>query len=99
MVRRAQQGEKLTTLDDVERTLDPADLLITDGGTTPLAIAGVMGGRTTELSATTTHVVIEAAHFDPVSVARSCCAAGSTQSALISSVWTSGVIQSILQAG
>ncbi len=70
-VRRARPGETLTTLDDVTRTLDPQDLLITDGGTIPLAIAGVMGGETSEVTASTTNVLIEAAHFDPITVARS----------------------------
>ncbi|WP_068259488.1 phenylalanine--tRNA ligase subunit beta [Janibacter limosus] len=70
-VRRARAGEKLKTLDDVERTLDQGDLLITDGGTTPLAIAGVMGGETSEVTASTVNVLVEAARFDPVSVARS----------------------------
>ena len=70
-VRRARTGETLRTLDDVERTLDPTDLLITDGGTTPLAIAGVMGGETSEVTASTVNVLVEAAHFDPVTVARS----------------------------
>jgi phenylalanyl-tRNA synthetase beta chain len=69
--RRARPGETLTTLDDVERRLDPEDLLIVDGSDTPLAIAGVMGGASSEVSDTTTDVLIEAAHFDPVSVARS----------------------------
>ncbi len=69
-VRRARPGEKLTTLDDVERALTPEDLLITDGGATPLAIAGVMGGETSEVTSGTTEVLIEAAHFDPVTVAR-----------------------------
>ncbi len=70
-VRRARPGETLTTLDDVVRTLYPEDLLITDGGDAPLGIAGVMGGATSEVSPTTTDVLIEAAHFDPVTVARS----------------------------
>ena len=70
-VRRARAGETLTTLDDVERTLVPEDLLITDGGTTPLAIAGVMGGATSEVDDTTTDVLVEAAHFDSVTVSRS----------------------------
>jgi phenylalanyl-tRNA synthetase beta chain len=70
-VRRARPGERLTTLDDVERTLDPEDLLITAGGAVPLAIAGVMGGETSEVDHTTTDVLIEAAHFDPTTVARS----------------------------
>lgn len=73
VVRRARAGEKLTTLDDVERVLDPQDLVISDGegGSRVLAIAGVMGGATSEVSETTTNVLIEAAHFHPVSVARS----------------------------
>lgn len=70
-VRRAGVGEKLRTLDDVERNLDGEDLLITDGGEIPLAIAGVMGGETSEVTAATTNVLIESAHFDPISVARS----------------------------
>ena len=69
--RRARAGEKLTTLDDVERALDPEDLLIVDGSDTPLAIAGVMGGESSEVSDSTTDVLIEAAHFDAVTVARS----------------------------
>lgn len=73
VVRRAQAGEKLTTLDDVERVLDPQDLVIADseGGSRVLAIAGVMGGATSEVTETTSNVLIEAAHFHPVSVARS----------------------------
>jgi len=71
VVRRARAGETLKTLDDVERTLLRQDLLITDGGTAVLAIAGVMGGATSEVGPSTTDVLIEAAHFDPTSVARS----------------------------
>jgi len=71
VVRRAQPGETLTTLDEVQRTLYPQDLLITDGGTQVLAIAGVMGGATSEVGRATTDVLVEAAHFDPTSVARS----------------------------
>ncbi|GAB96262.1 phenylalanyl-tRNA synthetase beta chain [Kineosphaera limosa] len=70
-VRRARPGETLKTLDDVTRTLHPQDLLITDGGDLPLAIAGVMGGETSEVGPTTSNVLIEAAHFDPITVARS----------------------------
>ncbi len=69
VVRRATEKESLTTLDDVRRTLSAEDLLITDDSG-PIGIAGVMGGRTTELSETTTNVVIEAAHFAPVSIFR-----------------------------
>jgi phenylalanyl-tRNA synthetase beta chain len=68
VVRRARAGERLRTLDDVDRALDPADLLITDDSG-PIALAGVMGGAPTEIGDTTTDVVIEAAHFDPVSIA------------------------------
>ncbi|GAA1145890.1 phenylalanine--tRNA ligase subunit beta [Ornithinicoccus hortensis] len=76
VVRRARAGERLTTLDDVERRLDPEDLLITDGGggdrpEQVLGIAGVMGGATSEVGPETTEVLIEAAHFDPRTVARS----------------------------
>jgi phenylalanyl-tRNA synthetase beta chain len=68
-VRRAQSGETLTTLDDVTRTLSTQDLLITDGSG-PIGLAGVMGGQTTEIGSTTTSVLVEAANFDPVSIAR-----------------------------
>ncbi len=75
VVRRAAPGERLTTLDDVERRLDPEDLLITDSpdgarGSRVLGLAGVMGGASSEVGETTTDVLVEAAHFDPVSVAR-----------------------------
>ncbi|CEA07711.1 Phenylalanine--tRNA ligase beta subunit [Arthrobacter saudimassiliensis] len=70
VVRRAAAGETLTTLDDKVRTLDPEDLLITDGSG-PIGIAGVMGGAATEVSDSTTTVLIEAAHFEEVSIARS----------------------------
>jgi phenylalanyl-tRNA synthetase beta chain len=66
-VRRATEGEELTTLDGVRRTLSTEDLLITDD-TGPIGIAGTMGGETTELSEATTEVVIEAAHFAAASV-------------------------------
>ncbi len=69
VVRRASSGETLTTLDGVTRTLDPEDLLITDDRG-PIGLAGVMGGEDTEMSGSTTSVVIEAAHFDPVAIAR-----------------------------
>jgi phenylalanyl-tRNA synthetase beta chain len=71
VVRRAHAGEELKTLDDVQRTLYPQDLLITDSGAAVLAIAGVMGGATSEVGPSTTDVLVEAAHFDPTSVARS----------------------------
>ena len=68
-VRRARRDERLTTLDGVDRQLSVEDLLICDDSG-PIGLAGVMGGETTELSATSSRVVIEAAHFDPVSVFR-----------------------------
>jgi phenylalanyl-tRNA synthetase beta chain len=68
-VRRARRDERVTTLDGVQRTLSVEDLLICDDSG-PIGLAGVMGGETTELSATSTRVVVEAAHFDPVSVFR-----------------------------
>jgi len=68
-VRRAIAGEKLTTLDDHVRTLDVEDLLITDESG-PIGMAGVMGGAQTELADDSTNVLIEAAWFDPVSIAR-----------------------------
>lgn len=68
-VRRAIPGEKLVTLDDVTRELDSEDLLITDESG-PIGLAGVMGGASTEISASTTKVLVEAAWFDPVSIAR-----------------------------
>lgn len=68
-VRRAQAGETLVTLDGQERALHPEDLLITDESG-PIGLAGVMGGESTKTSETTTDVLIEAATFDPVSVAR-----------------------------
>jgi phenylalanyl-tRNA synthetase beta chain len=68
-VRRAREGERLTTLDGVTRTLTANDLLITDDRG-PIGLAGVMGGEEVELSGTTTDVVIEAAHFDPATIAR-----------------------------
>ncbi|WP_347351129.1 phenylalanine--tRNA ligase subunit beta [Intrasporangium sp.] len=71
VVRRARAGERLRTLDDVERVLDPQDLLVTDGGEHLLAVAGVMGGASSEVDESTTDVLIEAAHFDPTTVARS----------------------------
>ncbi len=69
-VRRANQGERITTLDDHDRALDVEDLLITDAEG-PIGLAGVMGGARTENSQSTRNVLIEAANFDSVSIARS----------------------------
>jgi phenylalanyl-tRNA synthetase beta chain len=68
-VRRASAGESIVTLDGQTRMLDAQDLLITDDSG-PIGLAGVMGGGTTEMSGTTTDVLIEAANFDPISIAR-----------------------------
>ncbi|GAA1056563.1 phenylalanine--tRNA ligase beta subunit [Agromyces luteolus] len=69
VVRRATAGETLETLDGKVRTLHAEDLLITDDRG-PIGLAGVMGGATTEIGEATTNVLIEAANFDPVSIAR-----------------------------
>lgn len=68
-VRQAEAGEKLETLDHVQRSLDPDDIVIADGSGAQ-AIAGVMGGLDTEIGLSSSQVLIEAAHFDAMSVAR-----------------------------
>ena len=68
-VVRAGKFTKLTTLDKVDRKLDPDNLLIADAKT-PLALAGTMGGLTSEVSNVTTKIALEAAHFDPLSISR-----------------------------
>ena len=67
VVRMAEDGEKLTTLDSQERTLSKEDIVITDGKKA-VGLAGVMGGLTTEVEPTTKNVIIEAAIFDSVKV-------------------------------
>ncbi len=69
VVRRARTGERLTTLDGQDRGLHPGDLLITDDSG-PIALAGVMGGAATEISAGTSTILLEAAHFEAASVTR-----------------------------
>jgi phenylalanyl-tRNA synthetase beta chain len=69
VVRRAAAGERLTTLDGQDRELSEQDLLITDGSG-PIALAGVMGGGPTEVTARTTSILLESAHFAPLSIAR-----------------------------
>lgn len=67
VVRMAENGEKLTTLDNIERTLTENDIVITDGKKS-IGLAGVMGGLDTEVEETTKNIVIESAIFDSVKV-------------------------------
>jgi len=67
VVRRAQPGEKLRTLDGVERELTPDDLMIADAERS-IALAGIMGGEDTEIGESTTDVLLEAANFEPYSI-------------------------------
>ncbi len=70
VVRRARKGERLKTLDEVDRTLDPEDLIVADEKK-PLALAGVMGGWDSRITAETKNVLVEAAWFDQGSIRRS----------------------------
>lgn len=67
IMRRATDGETLETLDGVERSLVPGDILVTDPSG-PIALAGVMGGASTEVSDETTNVLVEAANWHPPSI-------------------------------
>ena len=67
LVRDANDGEEITTLDNKKRVLKASDIVITDGNK-PVCIAGVMGGVNTEVEPTTKNILIEAAIFDPVSI-------------------------------
>ncbi|HFQ1656407.1 TPA: phenylalanine--tRNA ligase subunit beta [Staphylococcus aureus] len=67
VVRQANEGEKMTTLDDTERELLTSDIVITNGQT-PIALAGVMGGDFSEVKEQTSNIVIKGAIFDPVSI-------------------------------
>ena len=69
LVRDANENEKLVTLDNIERELTPADIVITDGKT-PTCIAGVMGGLNTEVDENTKNIFIEAAIFDAFSITK-----------------------------
>ncbi len=69
IVRRARKGERLKTLDGLERILDPEDLVVADHAKA-LALAGVMGGWETMITPSTTNVLVEAAWFDPMAVRR-----------------------------
>jgi phenylalanyl-tRNA synthetase beta chain len=69
LVRRARAGDRLTTLDGVERALDPEDMVICDD-TGPVSLAAVMGGENSEMTPESVNVLFEAAHWDPIMVAR-----------------------------
>ena len=69
VVRRARTGERLRTLDGVERVLDPEMLVIADAERA-VAVAGVMGGSDSEISGSTTRMLLESAYFNPASVRR-----------------------------
>ncbi len=68
-VRKAKKGERIRTLDGLDRDLSPEDIVIADK-LGPIAIAGVMGGEATEVGEGTTEVILEAAIFDPISIRR-----------------------------
>jgi phenylalanyl-tRNA synthetase beta chain len=70
VARRARNGEKVRTLDGVERTLSAEDLVIADGERA-VGLAGIMGGEETEVSSSTKNVLLEAANFEPVGILRS----------------------------
>ncbi|HYR88691.1 MAG TPA: phenylalanine--tRNA ligase subunit beta [Terriglobia bacterium] len=80
IVRRADLDEKMTTLDGVERQLDPSVLLIADKDRA-VAIAGVMGGSATEISPATKNVLLESANFNPLSIRKTSRAIGLTTEA------------------
>lgn len=71
LVRRARPDEVLVTLDGVERRVGGDDCLICDATGEPVGIGGIMGGASSEISPTTTAVLLEAAYFDPMAIARS----------------------------
>ncbi len=68
-IKRAGTAQKFKTLDGVERTLDPEDLMVSDDEQ-PLALAGTMGGLSSEITETTTDIALEAVHFCPVCIAK-----------------------------
>jgi phenylalanyl-tRNA synthetase beta chain len=70
IVRRARKGEEFTSLDGVERKLDPADLVIADAERA-VAFAGIMGGLDTEVRKETTNLLLEAANFEPLTILQS----------------------------
>ena len=69
VVRRARAGETIVTIDGTERKLDPSILVIADAKR-PVAIAGIMGGKETEVTSNTKNILLESAYFDPVLIRR-----------------------------
>jgi phenylalanyl-tRNA synthetase beta chain len=69
VVRKAKRGERLVTLDGVERILEPSDIVVADAERA-VSLAGIMGGLDTAVTATTTNVLLEAAWWDPVAIRR-----------------------------
>jgi len=69
IVRKARRGERLTTLDGVERVLDPSDIVVADAERA-VSLAGIMGGLDTAVTASTRNVLLEAAWWDPVTIRR-----------------------------
>ena len=67
LVRRARDGEKITTLDEIERTVNSNVMLITDGES-PIAVAGIMGGFDSAINENTKNVLIECAYFNPATI-------------------------------
>ena len=71
VIRRASPGEKIKTLDGIERQLDPSVCMVCDAyGARAVGIGGIMGGAETEISFSTKNVLIECAWFDPISIRR-----------------------------
>lgn len=70
-IRLAHEGETIVTLDDVERTLTSADLLICDATDRPIGLAAIMGGQNTEISSSTSVIALETAWFEPMGILRS----------------------------
>ena len=70
-IRLARDGERMITLDGIERQLTADDLVIADADDSPIGIAGIMGGLASEISETTTTIALEAAWFDPLGIAQS----------------------------
>jgi phenylalanyl-tRNA synthetase beta chain len=67
VVRRARRGERLVTLDGIERRLDPSDVVVADAERA-VSLAGIMGGLDTSVTESTRHVLLEAAWWDPIAI-------------------------------